>query len=48
MHLVTLGTRSGPVATSSVTTKGQKMLLAALDGPEPAQILGYRLLTPAE
>jgi len=38
MHLVTLATPDGQVAQRSVTTPGQKAILAALDLPEPPRL----------
>ena len=48
MHLVTLGTKEGRIAKRSVTTNGQRKILAALKVREPAQILDYELPTPVE
>ncbi len=47
MHLVTLGTNEGRIAKRSVTTNGQRKILAALKVREPAQILDYELPIPA-
>jgi hypothetical protein len=43
MHLVTLETKEGRIAKRSMTTKGQRDILAALELREPAQILDYEL-----
>ncbi len=47
MHLVTLGTKEGRIAKRSVTTNGQRKILAALKVRESAQILDYELPIPA-
>jgi hypothetical protein len=44
MHLVTLATPDGSVAQRSVTTPGQRTVLAALDLPEPPRFVDF---TPA-
>jgi IS4 transposase len=41
MHLVTLATPDGQVAQRSVTTPGQKAILAALDLPEPPRFFDF-------
>lgn len=47
MHLVTLETTDGRIAKRSATTGRQRQLLAALELPEPPQILDYQLPTPS-
>ena len=47
MHLVTLGTNEGRIAKRSVTTNGQRKILAALKVRESAQILDYEPPIPA-
>ena len=47
MHLVTLGTKEGRIAKRSVTTNGQRKILAALKVRESAQILDYEPPIPA-
>jgi hypothetical protein len=44
MHLVTLATPNGSVAQRSLTTPGQRAILAALDLPEPPRFFDF---TPA-
>jgi hypothetical protein len=44
MHLVTLATPHGTVAQRSLTTPGQRTVLAALDLPEPPRFFDF---TPA-
>jgi hypothetical protein len=44
LHLVTLATGSGQVAQRSLLTPGQKVILAALDLPEPPRFFD---VTPA-
>ena len=41
MHLITLATTDGRVAQRSLTTSGQKTILAALDLPEPPKYLDF-------
>lgn len=48
MHLVTLEATAGRIAKRSMTTTGQRKILAALELREPPQILDYELPTPPE
>ena len=45
MHLVTLATGDGHVAQRSATTAGQKIILAALDLPEPPKFFDFTVTT---
>jgi hypothetical protein len=48
MHVFSLETKEGRIAKRSMTTKGQRETLAALELRDPAQILECELPTPAE
>lgn len=48
MHLVTLATPDGHVAQRSVTTPGQKTILAALELPEPPRFFDFTMHDPGQ